>query len=312
MYILFCASFFPRSDVSLRDPKLILDCEGRIIAILLGKPDDPEWDEVVKGAAEALREARRAAQRHKAWFRRAHRRGWYLAITAGVSFGGGQRKPGNLKNSRTIRRILLKLLRNPYIRRIAGFQSSGLAMYAPKLYRYYCEVLKGLFEHHPELIHLFLNSIFPSATFNCGPDAFTFDHVDFLNVVHGLCGVTSAGDFNHKLGGHMYLRQLGIVFEFPSGATSLIPSGCVNHGNTPIREGETRHSITQYAAGGLFRWAAYGYKSAKDLCATEGGKEARARFDGVPGARWEWALNLFSKYDELAADRTASFGSVAV
>jgi hypothetical protein len=99
------------------------------------------------------------------------------------------------------------------------------------------------------------------------------------------------------------------VFEFPSGASVLIPSGCVDHGNTPIQPNETRHSITQYAASGLFRWAAYGYKSAKDLLATTGGAAAKAAFDGVPGARWQWALNLFSKLDELEADRKMAFGS---
>ncbi|KAJ7933153.1 hypothetical protein B0H13DRAFT_1475610, partial [Mycena leptocephala] len=113
----------------------------------------------------------------------------------------------------------------------------------------------------PDLVHLFTNSIFPSVTFNCGPDTFTFDHCDFLNLSHGLCGVTSGGKYNHKRGGHLYLKQLRLVIEFPSGASMLIPSGCVDHGNTPIQPDETCHSITQYAAGGLFRWAAYGYKS---------------------------------------------------
>ncbi|KAJ7933154.1 hypothetical protein B0H13DRAFT_2178773, partial [Mycena leptocephala] len=40
-----------------------------------------------------------------------------------------QRRPGNLRNSRRTRKILLKLLCNPYI--IVGFQSSGFALYAP-------------------------------------------------------------------------------------------------------------------------------------------------------------------------------------
>ncbi|KAJ7900457.1 hypothetical protein B0H13DRAFT_2336660 [Mycena leptocephala] len=293
-----------------KDPKLVVDSEGRIVAILLGEPDDPEWAHVVAEAAKALRRARRSAMRAGIWRPgSSHRRGTYYSITAGVSFGGGQRRPGNLRNSRKTRKILRRLLRNKYIRRIVGFQSSGFALYAPKLYRYYCRVLKALFEHHPDLIHLFSNSIFPSATFNCGPDAFTFDHCDFLNLSHGLCGVTSGGEYDHKRGGHMYLKQLRLVIEFPSGASMLIPSGCVNHGNTPIQPDETRHSITQYAAGGLFRWAAYGYKSAKDLLVQSGGKSLKDAFDGVPGARWEWALGLFSKLDQLETDRTTAFAS---
>ncbi|KAJ6452902.1 hypothetical protein DFH09DRAFT_964194 [Mycena vulgaris] len=299
----------------LRDPKLIVDREGRIIAILLGRPEDPEWSDVVKDAFKALARARKRARRHGAWWAEAsHRRGRYFALTTGVSFGGGQRRPGNLANTRFARRLILDLLRNKSLRRLAGFQSSGFAMYAPKLYRYYCTILKALFEKHPGLVHIFDNSIFPAVTFNCGPGAVTCDHLDHLNLSHGLCGITCGGDFDHTEGGHIHL-DLGekrVVIEFPSGASMFIPSGFVRHGNTPIRPGETRHSFTQYAAGGLFRWVAYGFQSAKALLAQVGGREAKERFDGAPGSRWRWALDLFSKVDELDADRAEVFGACNV
>ncbi|KAJ7159045.1 hypothetical protein C8R43DRAFT_882134 [Mycena crocata] len=294
------------SESCASNPRLILDCEGRIIAILLGTPDDPDWPDVTKEAFKELRRARRYAERHGLWSPSPHRRGRYFPITAGASFGGGQRRPGNLRNNRRIRRLLRRrLLRNKSIRRIMGFQSAGFAIYAPKLYRYYCRVLKELFKRHPDLVHLFQNSIFPAATFNCGPDTFTFDHCDIQNLANGFCGVTSGGSFDHKRGGHMYLKQLRLVIEFPSGASLLIPSGCVNHGNTPPEE---RHSITQYAAGGLFRWVAYGFQSLKALLATEGGKKLKEEIDGPPGARWRSAMGLFSKADELEEDRAAVFG----
>ncbi|KAJ7169284.1 hypothetical protein C8R43DRAFT_1121165 [Mycena crocata] len=247
-----------------RDPKLILDSEGRIIAILLGTPDDPDWADIIKEAVQELR--------------------------PGVSFGGGQRRPGNLRNSRRIRRMLRRLLRSKAIRRIMGFQFTGLAMYAPKLFKYYCPTQYSLL---PPSIAAQTHS--PS------------NHCDIHNLSHGFCGVTSGGEFDHKRGGHLYLKQIHLVIEFPSGGSMLIPSGCVNHGNTPIAPKETRHSLTQYAAGGLFRWAAYGFQTAKALLATEGGQEAKERFDGVPGARWSWAMGLFSKVDELEADRAAAF-----
>ncbi|KAJ6626308.1 hypothetical protein B0H10DRAFT_2303954 [Mycena sp. CBHHK59/15] len=44
-----------------------------------------------------------------------------------------------------------------------------------------------------------------------------------------------------------------------------MPSGCVDHGNTPLQPGETRTSMTQYAAGGLFRWVAYDF-SLRNCC----------------------------------------------
>ncbi|KAJ7804736.1 hypothetical protein B0H14DRAFT_2383517, partial [Mycena olivaceomarginata] len=139
---------------------------------------------------------------------------------------------------------------------------------------------------------------FPAMSFNCG-DAVTFEHCDFLNLVHRLCPVTSGGDFNHRNDGHIYLKQLGLLVEFPSGATALIPSACVDHDNTPIQPDETRYSITQFAAGGLFHWVAYGFQTAKSLLTQAGGKTLRDAFNGVPGSRWKWALDLFSKVDEL-------------
>lgn len=179
-------------------------------------------------------------------------------------------------------------------------------MYAPKLYRYYCRVLREIFKRQPELVHNFNNSIFPAVTFNCGPDAVSLDHLDHLNLSHGMCPITAGGDFNHTTSGLVHVRQIHLVLQCPSGASLLIPSGFLDHGNTPLQPGETRHSITQYAAGGLFRWAAYGFQSAKSLLAQKDGKEARAAFDGVPGSRWRWALDLFSKCDELAADRAGT------
>jgi hypothetical protein len=116
------------------------------------------------------------------------------------------------------------------------------------------------------------------------------------------------GEFNHRSGGQIYLKQLNLVIDFPSGATVLIPSAFVDHGNTPIADGETRYSITQYAAGGLFRWVKYGFQSAKSVLASVGGAKLVAAFDGVPGSRWEWALSLFSEVDQLEADREAVFG----
>ncbi|KAJ7029622.1 hypothetical protein C8F04DRAFT_1264702 [Mycena alexandri] len=260
-----------------RDPKLILDAEGRIIAILLGTPEDDEWPAVIEDAVAAMKRARRETIQSGEWrVGTIHRRGTHLPLRGGASFGGGQKKPGNLCHTPFMRRLIRRLLRNKSIRRIAGFQSMGLALYAPKLYQYYCKVLRGLFQKHPNLIHTFSNSVFPAVTLNCG-DAVTFEHCDIFNIVHGLCPITSGGHFNHVLGGHLYLRQLRLIIQFPSGATILIPSGCLDHGNTPIQTGETRYSITQYAAGGLFRWAAYGYQSGKSLLAQtgRGGREER-------------------------------------
>ncbi|KAJ7083946.1 hypothetical protein B0H15DRAFT_784520, partial [Mycena belliarum] len=285
----------------------IVDAEGRIVAILLGKPEDPDWDDVVAEAVKAMYRARVHARKAGMWSPSTHRRGRYMALAAGVSFGGGQKRPGNVVHNRFFRCILRRLLRNKNIRRIAGFQSSGLAMFAPKLYQYFRSILTLLFEHHPELIHNFTNSVFPATTLNCGPDAVTFNHFDHLNLSHGLCAITCGGDFDHTRSAALHLRTWSLVIECPTGSTYLIPSAIVEHGNTSLQAGETRHSITQYAAGGLFRWVTYGFQSLKSLLAQKGGGELRASFDGEPGSRWKWALHLFSTVDQLDADRADVF-----
>ncbi|KAK7023357.1 hypothetical protein R3P38DRAFT_2490504, partial [Favolaschia claudopus] len=61
-------------------------------------------------------------------------------------------------------------------------------------------------------------------------------------------------------------------------------------------------------AGALFRWAAYGYRTAKSLLALPGGAKKKAEIDGAPGARAAWAAGLLSKPEELVADRRAVFG----
>ncbi|KAJ6527490.1 hypothetical protein B0H19DRAFT_969845 [Mycena capillaripes] len=289
---------------------LIVDADGHIVAILVGRPEGDNWAEVI-AEIESVMEGVRTRGVDRGVFKaknRFHRCGTYFSLGGGVTKGPGQKKPGNLAHSKESRRLLMLLTSNHSVRRAAGFQSSGLACYFPKLYADYCGALRGIYESQPELEQLFGNSVFPAATWNLGPDVVTEGHEDGLNAPHGMCSVTSAGEYKHKRGGHLYLKQLKVVFEFPSGSTVLIPSASIAHGNTAIEDGETRYSMTQYAAGELFRWAAYGRQSAKSLLSTKGGAENKRGLDGEPGARAAHAIGLLSKWDELQADRDAVFG----
>ncbi|KAJ7089408.1 hypothetical protein C8R44DRAFT_648828, partial [Mycena epipterygia] len=78
--------------------------------------------------------------------------------------------------------------------------SGGMACYLPKLYKYYYETMEGLLDHHPTLLQLFRNSVFPVATFNLGPAAVTAEHCDYHNNPHGMCTITSGGRFDHIKG----------------------------------------------------------------------------------------------------------------
>lgn len=84
----------------------------------------------------------------------------------------------------------------------------------------------------------------------------------------------------------------------------------MDHGNTPIAVGETRLSIAQYAAGGLFRWVSYGFRSAKSLLKTPAGKRLKKKFDKGAGERWREGLEMFSTVGGLQADAEVAFNRV--
>jgi hypothetical protein len=83
----------------------------------------------------------------------------------------------------------------------------------------------------------------------------------------------------------------------------------MDHGNTPIGEGETRLSIAQYAAG-LFRWVAYGFRSAKSLLKMKAGKLLKQNIDQGPGEHWREGLSLLSTSAGLQADVEEAFNTV--
>ena len=112
------------------------------------------------------------------------------------------------------------------------------------------------------------------------------------------CSITPIGTFDPKLGGHLVLKELKLIIEFPPSSTILIPSALLTHSNIPIREHETRFSIVQYAAGGLFRWVENGFMKDSEWhkVATADQEEQRQR-EG--SERWSKAAAMFTKLNEL-------------
>jgi hypothetical protein len=124
------------------------------------------------------------------------------------------------------------------------------------------------------------------------------DHVDCGNAPELPCLITALGDYDPDLGGHLILFNAGLVVRFPPGSTIDIISAVVRHGNTPIREGESRYSLTQYVPGGLVRWARLGFQPAGDLSDAE-----RDALDGGHDARVAEILARLSTPASLVADR---------
>jgi hypothetical protein len=168
------------------------------------------------------------------------------------------------------------------------------------LYDYYAETTAALQEKHPELRRSYSNSVFAACTFNLGPRTVCFPHRDFANLSFGWCAITAIGDFDYTKGGHLILWDLKIVLEFPPGSTILIPSACLLHSNVEIAPGEQRMSMTQYSAGGLFRWASYGFMKESGLQKDKAGwaAELESRL-----TRWEWGLGLYSTKDSLRLNK---------
>ena len=84
----------------------------------------------------------------------------------------------------------------------------------------------------------------------------------------------------------------------------------MDHGNTPIHDGEVRLSIAQYTAGSLFRWVAYGFRSAKSLLKTAAGRQLKKKIDKDAGERWREGLAMFSTIGGLQVDADEAFFGV--
>ncbi|KAJ3499198.1 hypothetical protein NMY22_g19534 [Coprinellus aureogranulatus] len=268
----------------------------RVWAACVGKPVDPTWDPACQAAALVIRaigEKELFASRELA-----HKRGKFPVINAGILWGGGPQKPYNLLN-RSHADALAKLFRDLNINRLATFQSSSLAFFAPRLYQYQHQHIQSLLKHDPTLVPNFRRSAFSACAFNFGPQVVTFPHTDCMNLAFGWCAVTALGDFDYRKGGHLALVEAQMVIEFPPGTTILLPSATVTHANTPVQPGETRLSFTQYVSGALFRYVDNGFRTKATFEKED--PEGYAAMMEENAARWKMGLGLWDTLEELLA-----------
>jgi hypothetical protein len=213
-----------------------------VIGALAGQPRE-RWGEAVRDATAGIKAARNectfTAKQND------HRRGHFPALAVGVSYGGGRKvshllvtvrlvtsveqEPLNVKNSERNAQALSKLCSSTSIARIAGFQSNVFAAYAPRVYEFYSSNLNILLNQSPFLRQNFQRSVFSAMTINFGPVTVTKPHTDPGNLSWGQCVITSLGEFNADLGGHLALWHLGLVIRFPPGSSILIPSAILLH-----------------------------------------------------------------------------------
>ncbi|KAI0088584.1 hypothetical protein BDY19DRAFT_906589 [Irpex rosettiformis] len=250
-----------------KDTKALLDKDRRIIAVCAGHPTAlTDWQDVVDGIRVAIQELER-----KFDFRgHNERRGDYVSANFGVSFGGGQKRPGILKMSE---------------KNYAAVQE-----FLDRLD--YVQLMVRLAEHYPRFEPPIPRSVF------CYE----------MNKASGVCPIFNTGTFDPKKGGHIILPQLRILIEFPPGTVILLPSATLVHGNVDIQDHEERESVTLFTAGGLFRWVHYGFQTEKEFKSSDSAGW-KAEMKNRKG-RWDREIEKFSTPESIAHDRAKAFQSL--
>ncbi|KAJ7831560.1 hypothetical protein B0H13DRAFT_1654629, partial [Mycena leptocephala] len=279
----------------------LLDAKNRVFALLGGRPrpDQHGFDSY----QSVITEATQLFDQHSADATGDGRCGDFIAVSTGKSFGGGQRRPGNLLNSKTNAKITAMMLASWSFRRIAGFCDGLFRTFAPTLHSFYAEQMSLLHRAAPYLRRLFPEAlcVFAACTFNFGPCTVTLPHVDAANLAWGWCCITALGLFNPDLGGHLVLWDLNLVIRFLPGSTIFIPSALLHHSNVSVQPGEKRYSFTQYTAGGLFRWVHNGNRSDKDVLASATPDDLERR-EAARATRWEQGMQMFMVWDDVAQE----------
>ncbi|KAJ3897712.1 hypothetical protein F5879DRAFT_813611, partial [Lentinula edodes] len=275
----------------------VTDGQRRVLVCFVGSPNDPDYDAAIEDATQAIL----AVNNQTKWKKkeRKHKRGDFPAVACGISYGKGQPEPMMLGGDRQY--MMKDLLGRESFRRIAGFQSTSLQTWFPRCYNEARRRKGQLLQLRPKLRPNFANSVYLCTTVNFGPSTWTHVHTDSKNDPSLPCAVTSGGNYNWKLGGHLILWDFDIIFEFPPGTTVLLSSAILRHSNIPVAKGETRISITQYTAGSIHRWLEYGGRTEEEFKR----EDPEAYFKEIwelRAARLQKSLSRYSTIDELKAE----------
>lgn len=161
--------------------------------------------------------------------------------------------------------------------------------------------MRQLHQLLPDLIFPSDLAVWPTVTFNGGPQTATFEHADVLNQPGVPCGVHCLGYWNAKKSARFIMHDFRLYVDFPPNRTVIISSAGVRHSNTALEEGDRRYSIAMYMSGALMRYAAFG--------GNVGGIPAdqRARLDQELGETWVHQYARLSNFWDLEEDRRDVF-----
>ena len=108
-------------------------------------------------------------------------------------------------------------------------------------------------------------SIFPGITVDFSSQVTCFHHQDLNNLPYGMCTITPLGHFDHTRSTQLVLEELKVILELPHTVTAFIMSAPCTHSNLPLAEGDSRVSLTQYAAGPIFQYVQNDCMTENDL-----------------------------------------------
>lgn len=98
----------------------------------------------------------------------------------------------------------------------------------------------------PSLSQPFPGTAFNSTTLKFGPSQ-GFDFGPTTYPATGVLAITSAGNYDRQLGGHLVLKEWNVVIETPPCSTVLIPAE-ITRGVVPIPSHQTQVTIIQHAS----------------------------------------------------------------
>ncbi|KAJ7132742.1 hypothetical protein C8R43DRAFT_1133312 [Mycena crocata] len=277
---------FSYTPFLVRSCRPLIDAKNRVFALLGGRPhrDHHGYDSY----HAAITEATRLFDIYSSDATGDGRRGDFVAVSVGKSFGGDKSARG-IYAIQEERQDHKRNVGQLGVQRIAGFTNGLFRTFAPALHAFYAQEMTLLHIAAPYLRRIFAEAlcVFAACTFNFGPSTVTLPHVDAANLAWGWCCITALGNFNPDLGGH--LNPVG-----PQPRHS-IPSRLDN--NDPLSAFTTlerlrptrRDPILVYAvttAGGLFRWVYNGHCSDKDFNARASSLQLKER-EADRAVRWE-------------------------
>ncbi|KIK66717.1 hypothetical protein GYMLUDRAFT_238953 [Collybiopsis luxurians FD-317 M1] len=190
--------------------------------------------------------------------------------------GQGQMEPMNFAQMKHNAGVWEEILGDPFVKRMARLCDYGIESYFSQIHTLLTNLNHQLANvHNPHLKQNFPDVCFAACHLNLD-FAVSELHNDLLNVFFTMCVVWCCGPFNHKMGGHLILWELGIVIKFPSGCGFIFPSAAISHTNIPIGSDECRHSIAFFTAAGNLHFYHNGFMTDKEFKARASEKQRQA------------------------------------